>query len=292
MSTAPTLRRLQPWLGTFVEIRVDGLPTATAMNAIVAGFAEVAAVHALMSFHEVASDLSRLNRHAASEAVAIDVRTREVIAAALAFAAESDGCFDPTIAARLVAWERLPRPVDAPAPDPHASWRDIELVGDSQVRFHRPVWLDLGGIAKGYAVDRALDVLRLHGATAACVNAGGDLKRFGDARESVELRHAASAMHLLPAIELGNGAVASSVVDRATDHRGRHLRTAHVNPRNGRSMRARRAVSVIADTCMTADALTKVVLADVRVGQRLLRAHAASACLSDGSQRFRILGDA
>jgi len=291
MNAARMLRRMQPWLGTFVEIHVDGLAHAHAAAAIDAAFADVAAVHALMSFHEEGSDLSRLHRSAVGEAVAVDSRTREVIAAALGFAAESDGRFDPTIAAQLVAWDRLPRPVAAPAPDPRACWRDIELVGDSQVRFRRPLWLDLGGIAKGYAVDRALHVLRVHGATSACVNAGGDLRRFGAAPQSVELRHATRPGDSVPTIELGDAAVASSVVDVCRDRVGSDSRAAHVNPRTGRAMRARRSVSVIADTCMTADALTKVLLADVRIGRRLLRTHGASACLSDGVRGWRIIGD-
>lgn len=292
MTSARPLRRLQPWLGTFVEIRVDGLPPDAGMAAIDAAFAEVAAVHALMSFHDACSDLSRLHRSAAYAPVSVDPRTREVIEAAVAFASQSDGLFDPTIAPHLVHSGRLPRPTDSPTPDPAAKWRDIDLVGDTAIRFRRPLWLDLGGIAKGYAVDRALEVLRVRGAISACVNAGGDLRRFGPAAESIELRHGVDAAHAIPAIELGDGAVASSVVDAGRDRAGRLSCATHVRAVNGRAMRAGRAVSVIADTCMTADALTKIVLADLRMGQRLLRMHGATACVSARARRWRILGDA
>ena len=292
MSVAHDIRRAQPWLGTFVEIRVSGLSAADAIAAIEAAFVEVAAVHALMSFHETGSDLSRLHRLAAGGPVQVDPRTYEVLVAALRFAEESGGCFDPTIAARLVAWDLLPQPMCAKVPDPQGNWRDVELLDGAHVRFHRQVWLDLGGIAKGYAVDRALAVLRARGAAAACVNAGGDLRRFGEAPEPVALRHGSANHCPLPAIELGNAAVASSVVAAQGDRGDRHVRAVHVNARSGRSMRARRAVSVVADTCMTADALTKVMLADARIGARLLRLHRASACLSDGARGWRLFGDA
>jgi thiamine biosynthesis lipoprotein len=292
MSAMREIRRSRPWLGTFVEIRIGGLAERAAVAAMDAAFAEVAAVHSLMSFHEIDSDLSRLHRRAANEPVKVDPRTHEVLAAALRLASESDGCFDPTIAMQLVEWDLLPRPAGAGLPDPRANWRDVDLFDDARVRFRRPLWLDLGGIAKGYAVDRALAVLRASRAVTACINAGGDLRRFGDTAEWVELRIGARGACGLPAIELGDAAVASSVVEARVRGGGERPRAAHVNARSGRSVRSRRAVSVVAEDCMTADALTKVVLADVRVGARLLRLHRASACLLDGTGGWRLLGSA
>lgn len=282
------IRRARPWLGTFVEIRVGGLAAAEALAAIDAAFAEVAEVHRLMSFHEAASDLSRLHRAAMSTPVRVDTRTFAVLDAALCLAAESDGCFDPTVAAQLVAWGFLPTPAASRTPDAQATWRDIELLDGSRVRFQQPLWLDLGGIAKGYAVDRALDVLRQRGATAACVNAGGDLRRFGAQSERVELRLAADVA--LPAVDLADAAIATSAVDAARLHGDGRSRAAHLNARTRRSIRAQRAVSVVAPTCLIADALTKVVLADAHIGERLLRRYAASACLHDPKRGWRMLG--
>ncbi|MEO5558152.1 MAG: FAD:protein FMN transferase, partial [Dokdonella sp.] len=204
MNAKRTIRRSRPWLGTFVDIRVDGLDDEMAISAIEAAFAEVAAVHRLMSFHEATSDLSRLHRDAVRKPVAVDARTYEVLRAALRFSEESQGCFDPTIAARLVEWKRLPRPLDAASADPLANWRDIELLDDVRVRFKRALWLDLGGIAKGYAVDRALAVLQATDASAACVNAGGDLRRFGSTPEQIELRLSPMAGEAAALVELGD----------------------------------------------------------------------------------------
>jgi len=284
------LRRARPLLGTIVEMRVEGLAHAAALAAIEAAFAEVAEVHRLMSFHEPGSELSRLNREAADAAVEVDARTFEVLQTALAIAAASGGRFDPCVAAKLVEWNFLPAPPRACVPDPAAAWCDIELSAPSRVRFLRPLWIDLGGIAKGYAVDRALAILRAAGARSGSVNAGGDLRRFGSRPENVQLRLARGRAGE-PVVELADAALASSagcVAARRVDGRWHGV---HVDGRRRRSVAARRSVSVVASTCVVADALTKVVLADRRVGQRLLQQYDAVACLYDDARGWCMLGD-
>src|SRR6202034_3483678 len=97
-------------LGTYVAIGVGGLPDADALSAIERGFAAIAEIHRLMSFHEPTSDVSRLNRMAAHEAVTVDPATFAVLVKAQALAEESDGLFDITVAADLVVWGFLPPP--------------------------------------------------------------------------------------------------------------------------------------------------------------------------------------
>jgi len=244
---AATVLRARPALGTLVEFRVEGLDGTAAARAVDAAFAEVLTVHRLMSFHEPHSDLALLHRAPAGTAVRVNARTHEVLHWSLRIAAASHGCFDPTIAAAQVAAGRLPQPASACAPDPDGNWRDIELLGGERVRLRRPLWIDLGGIAKGYAVDRAIDVLRAHGAAQACVNAGGDLRVFGPRVERVHVRDAGGGCAAV--LEVANGAVASS------------------SGADARSLTA----SVVAARCIVADALTKVVLA----------ANAACGCILD-----------
>src|SRR5712691_4775026 len=170
------VERARPLLGTRVAIRIHGLPAVRAHRAIDAAFQEVEQIHAHMSFHEPESDVSRLNREAFRRPVVVDPRTVEVLEWSRRMGAWSRGCFDITVAAQLVDWGVLPPP-DAPhRPDRDGSWRDVEILANGTVRFHRPVWIDLGGIAKGYAVDRAVECLRRGGARQGCVNAGGDLR--------------------------------------------------------------------------------------------------------------------
>jgi FAD:protein FMN transferase len=264
-------RRARALLGTLVDIRVDGVDEMRALAAIEAAFGEIADVHRLMSFHEAASDVSRINREASRAPVAVDPRTREVLALSLRFAGESHGRFDPTIAADLVAWKQLPRPPSAPEPARNADWRDLELLDDGRVRVAKPLWLDLGGIAKGYAVDRAVERLIALGIESACVNAGGDLRRIGFGTEPVHIRDPSAPRRLVRTLLLGEGSVASS---------GSYFEGAYVDTKTRAPMRDR-CVSVVADRCAVADALTKIVMGDPIAAAPLLEAWNAEALVID-----------
>lgn len=254
------LHRARPWLGTLVEMRVDAPDAECARRALEAAFAEVEAVHRRMSFHEPGSDLARLHAARIGMAVAVDARTVEVLRCALSLAERSHGCFDPTVAGELVARGFLPRPDSPFAADACASWRDVELPGGDCVRLHRALWLDLGGIAKGYAVDRAVDALFAHGATQVLVNAGGDLRVAGPREEIVHLRGAGTA-GMAGAVALRDAALASSAGAATRRHRGGRWIGAHLDARSGKTVGAFSFASVIAPTCMIADALTKVAFA-------------------------------
>jgi thiamine biosynthesis lipoprotein len=251
--------RARPLLGTRVDIRVDN-PDETAANlAIDKGFAAIADVHRLMSFHESGSDVSRLNRDAARETVPVDPRTFEVLRRAQEFSEHSGGLFDITTAGRLVEWGFLPKPDNGPIPAADASWQDVVLDHENRVRFRRPLWIDLGGIAKGYAVDRAVEAMGADAGIQVLVNAGGDIRVAGPRAEPIRLRSAIE-MDNIPIVEIEDGALASSSGrEHLKDHDG-----GRVGPyvgRSGASVGADSFVSVAARDCLTADALTKVVLA-------------------------------
>jgi thiamine biosynthesis lipoprotein len=224
-------------------------------------YAEVALVHRLMSFHEADSDVSRLNREAFLRPVQVHPHTFDVLHCALLVARASGGVFDISVARQLVAWGILPAPAATPLPDAEASWRDIELGPECTLRFHRPLWIDLGGIAKGFAVDRAIEAMAPAMAPQCVVNAGGDLRVAGAAKERVVLDAERERDADVPVLEIENASVASSsgVRDRRR-HAGRAA-GAHVHGRTGAATGRRSFVSVLAPTCMIADALTKVVLA-------------------------------
>lgn len=278
--TAGPLRRVRPLLGTFVEIRVEGLGAARGGRAIDCAFAEIAAVHRLMSFQEAGSDLDRLHRARVGERIAIDARTHDVLAWSVRIAAASAGAFDPTVAARQVERGLLPRPASTWTAHRGADWRDVELADSLHVRLARPLWIDLGGIAKGYAVDRAVAILRDAGAQQVCVNAGGDLRVAGPRAEIVHLR-TANGIAAAPAVQISDGALATSGGALAA-RTSRAARLAVLkNGGNDELTDAARTVSVAAPLCVVADALTKVVLvADAAVARRTLREFAAHALVA------------
>lgn len=284
-----SVQRARPRLGTLVAMRVEGLDEARAVAAIDAAFVEVQTVHRCMSFHESASDLSRLHAAAVGTAVEVDTRTVEVLHCALEIAELSAGCFDPTIAAQAVAWGMLPRPDSPYAPDPRANWRDIELIDGSRVRLRRPLWLDLGGIAKGHAVDRAIDVLIEAGATQAMVNAGGDLRVAGPREEIVHLRGACAA-GAAGVVAIANAALASSSgLTTRKRHHGRWV-GAHLQGRTRAPVGTFSSATVIAQRCMIADALTKVVLAEPALAQRVLAAYGAQVATHSARHGWRGMG--
>ncbi len=251
------ISRAKPLLGTLVEISVDGLDEDAAHCVIDRGFAAVAEIHTLMSFYDAASDVSRLNAHG-TFGVQVHPHTRAVLLRAQEIAEHSEGLFDITTAAHLVNWGFLPAPMSTQPPESAASWRDISIA-DHVVRFSQPLWIDLGGIAKGYAVDCAVTAMDLPAHVQVVVNAGGDLRVSGPRAEPVLLR-STLVTDTVPVVEIADGALASSG--------GReHQRPFHGNfvgphvGRGGSSVGTQRFVSVAARDCVTADALTKVVLA-------------------------------
>jgi thiamine biosynthesis lipoprotein len=277
------VERARPLLGTIVALRVEGA-TPWIDDAVERAFAAIADVQRRMSFHDPDSELSRINRTAAHAEQCVSAPTWRVLRAALALARASDGRFDPSIGSRLVAWRQLPAPSSADV-DPVADWRDVELGRDRRVRFRRPLWLDLGGIAKGYAVDRAVAVLRAAGMHSGVVNAGGDLRAFGAAHEVVQVREPGDPMRSRPLLHLRDGAVATSAGYFST----RDGHTALVDTRHGGSLGHDMSVTVCAPRALWADALTKVVLADAGAARPLLRRLRAQAALLAADGAVRIL---
>jgi FAD:protein FMN transferase len=277
-------RRAQPWLGTLVDIAAHAHSERALADGFNAAFAAIARVHRALGSHDAESELTRVNRHAAFTRQAISKDLHTVLACALVLAARSEGAFDPTVGTELVALGLLP-PLVRHARG--ATWRDVVL-DEEDVLFKRPLVLDLNGIAKGYAVDCAIAALRDAGVTRACVNAGGDLRVFGSATETVHVRTGGAQSVMLPLIEIGDGAVASSAYGGQRRRiRGRMV-TPLIEPRARLPSMTTRTVTVVAPTCMIADALTKVVaLKGERAEGVLAQYGAGAAILSPAKGRWR-----
>lgn len=249
------IRRARPLLGTLVDIQATGGHTA---DAIEAAFSAIEEVHRLMSFHEPESDVSRINRGDTSMPIAISPQTYKVLRFAQQISALSDGAFDITVAGKLVDAGFLPRPAQAEKIEADANYCDLMLLPSSQVLLKKRIWIDLGGIAKGYAVDCAIAALQAHGVESALVNAGGDLRFFGQA-QSIKIRHPNQPTAFVPLGVLENCAVATSAGYFSNSHRIDSQIDPLVDPTSQACIRWDQSVSVIAPSCMMADALTKVV---------------------------------
>jgi thiamine biosynthesis lipoprotein len=270
------IRRCRPLLGTFVEIGASSSKAQDLARGIEAAFLAVEGVHRLMSFHEPESDVSRMNRDAFHKPVRVHPWTWRVLKAAEEFSRHSDGVFDVTTARQLVRWKYLPK---RPVCGGRGSWRDIIVEENCHVCFRRPLIVDLGGIAKGFAVDRAVEVLEEKSVTSGIVNAGGDLRVFGRAWQLVHLRRPEQPTRVAGAVKLRRRAIATSGIYLLR----KKVRGGCVSPlldgRSGRAARELISVTVAAADCMTADALTKIAFALRQESAPLLARYCADALI-------------
>jgi FAD:protein FMN transferase len=272
---------MRPAMGTLLHVSASGTSAEVTEQALDAAIAAVERVDRLMSFHSPDSELSRLNREAARAPQAVDPWTYAVLRRALRISELSDGLFDISIAPMLVREGLLPQTSDS-LPD-QGTWRDISILPDSRVTFRRAMLIDLGGIAKGFAVDMAIHVLRGAGCTQASVNAGGDLRRFGAQSQTIHLRRAGG---LVPAAQLRCGAVATSAPHLADENRLAQPLGHIVDPRAQKFWTGVGAVMVAARSCVMADALTKVAALAGPACEPLLARFGARAIWDEDSAQF------
>lgn len=158
-----------------------GPDAANLRQATAAALDEVDRIDRLMSHYKPASPLSQLNRAAAQQPVKTDPELFDFLAECLRYSRLSDGAFDVTVGALMKAWGffrgegRFPNAAELATARARTGYQHLRLNADEHsVRFAQlGLELDLGGIAKGYAVDRAVAVLKQRGIRAALVNAGG-----------------------------------------------------------------------------------------------------------------------
>lgn len=277
-SACAETKRARPLLGTLVEITIPTADAELAPDAISHAFAAVERVQRLMSFHDPASEVSQLNRLAARQPVEVSAWTFQVLLAAQQLSIASAGAFDITVAPLLQRWGYLPLGDTAVEPRrfaPRAA--DIELLPAQRVRFHRPLQIDLGGIAKGFAVDQAVAELQAAGVRTGLVNAGGDLRAFGPSAPVIHVRHPATPGRAVPLLRLSDAALATSALYFSRKHWRNHWVSPLVDPHRQRACTRAVSVSVCAPTCLVADALTKVLLVRGRRSTGLLQKCGASA---------------
>ena len=252
------VQRCQPWLGTYVQIKAGARNETIAQSACNEAFKQIANIHHRMSFHDSQSEISIINREAHIHPVQVSSETWSVLDFAFRLSKISDGIFDISIVPLLQKWGYLPL-TDQEDVSQTADYRDIDLLPNQFVSFRKPLRIDLGGIAKGFAVDKAVDVLKMNGVTDGIVNAGGDLRVFGGLDQIIQVRHPSCPGRLIPVAKIKEGAFATSADYYTTRFNERERVNPIVNPKTKTPSPSYQSVSVSASSCMAADALTKVV---------------------------------
>ncbi|AFV96864.1 MULTISPECIES: FAD:protein FMN transferase [unclassified Sulfuricurvum] len=273
-------QRSRPLLGTFVEISV---PTNSAPECLDKAFEGIAFIESVLSFFNHESDVSRINALSPNTPLTIHPHTYRVLSFAQELSRHSNGIFDVTVGNTLAQKGFLPQK-DYLMYD--GKWSDIVLGEDSSILLTKRVCIDLGGIAKGYAVDCAIQVLREYGITYGSVNAGGDLRVFGSTPESLIVRHPITPTQTIYLGELlHNNAAATSA--------GYYSRTNEslpiVHPHRSQCINSYESVTILAPTCMIADSLTKVFLIDPHNSHPLLSHYNARVFLLRYDEEQKIL---
>jgi thiamine biosynthesis lipoprotein len=283
------VRRVRPLLGTYVQVEVCAKDSASAGRAIEAAFQRIEAVHRSLSFHSPDSELSQMNREAHRQPVAVSPDTLAVLRQALHLSRVSGGRFDPCIAPHLVRAALLPAP--APLLETPGHWSCIHLDEDTRtVRFSQPLWLDLGGLAKGHAVDAAIEAIAAHPVERALVNAGGDLRTYrrtpGQPGFPISLRNPFNAGETLVLGLLEEGALATSGESLLGRMENKTDLSPLVDPVRGIRPAQARSITVRAPSCWLADGMTKIVGLLGQDSQPILEQHGCHAAIIDPSGEF------
>jgi thiamine biosynthesis lipoprotein len=260
-------------MGTRYSARFHA-PEGADLRGIVAELAAaVTAVDRQMSNWKCDSDLSRLNRAAAGDWVAVPANLATVLVRAIEIGRETGNAFNIGVGDLVDAWgfgpkgpQRLPTPPDGPRPCPAVD-ELLEIdVGGCRARKHRPVALDLCGIAKGFAVDELAGVLDRHGIGSWLVGIDGEMRCRGAKPDGTRWAIALEAPDeerraAMGVVELGDAAIATSGDYRhwlAIDGQ----RLSHtMDPRTGHPLQSALAcVTVIATVCIDADAYATALM--------------------------------
>ena len=263
---ADWMERTEAIMGTrcYVELWAD--EPAKGNDAIDAVMAELRRIDNLMSHYKPESQLSQINQYANERPVQVDKELFDLIRLSTHYSQITEGAFDITYASvgYLYNYPQHIRPTEAQIRQalPAVNWRNMLLDEEHHtVRFEHPgMRIDLGGIGKGHAVDRGIDVLKARGIARALVTAGGDSRIIGDRMGRpwlVAIRHPDNPSKVVTRIPLSDSAVSTSGdYERYFDEDG--VRYHHIiDPRTGHSASKVRSATILAPTATQTDGMSK-----------------------------------
>ncbi len=265
------LTRTEILMDTIVESTVFAGDPSVGQSALDEAYLEMARLEGMLSRHRATSEIALINRASGMGPVAVSLETLLLIDQALEFGELTEGAFDITVAPLLKLWQfaegggKIPPEESLRAALEHVDFRAVAVdrATRSVALRQRGAEIDLGGIAKGFIVDRAVDVLRRAGITSASVDAGGDIRLLGSRPDGrpwrIGVRHPREQRGIIAVLELENTAVVTSgdyeryfLLDGVRYH---HI----LDPVTGRPAGGLASVTVVAPEATTADALSTAV---------------------------------
>jgi thiamine biosynthesis lipoprotein len=256
-------------MGTVIEITLIGDDEGAANKAVLQAFQEIKRIETLMSPWLDSSDVIRINRSAGEGWVKVSPETMEVIKKAQEISELSEGSFDMTVGPLTQLWRMArekgipPSTKDVKEKLDLVNFRDVSINHEGKVFLKKKgMAVDLGGIAKGYAVDRAFELLRSLGYKHLIVNAGGDLRVGGTKNDqpwSIGIQDPRVSQKIMAKVLVSDTAVATSGdYEKFFIHQDKRYH--HIfNPRDGFPTEGNQSVTVVCKDGITADALATAV---------------------------------
>ena len=270
-------------LDTVIDVQVISADARQARDAIAAAYAEIQRIEDAFSRYRDASQIARINKNAGIAPTPVDEEARGLLRRAKNYGVLTDGLFDVTIGALVDLWgiqtehERVPPPEEIRRALRRVDFRKLDASDARGVWLTQPqMSADVGGIAKGYAIDRALGVLTARHARHALINAGGDIRAIGTRLDGAAWRIGVKHPRhegIVGLVELKDGAIVTSgdyerffVKDGARYH---HI----FDPRTGMPAQGCQSVTILAPTAEQADALsTSVFIMGPEAGLKFIAA--------------------
>lgn len=257
------IKRTQILLQTVVEIQVRDTDEKKAEDAISKAFAEVKRIDDLFTTHDVESPVGKLN-NSVDSIISVDPEIYNLIVLCDSITRLSNGNFDVSLDNLSKVWgfyvknPQLPARADIDSVLKESGWNNIILVGDNKIVKNKKVELNFGAIAKGYAVDRANNVLKNSGIKEALVNAGGEIRVIGN-DWVLGIQHPREINSIIQKIKLKENTVATSG-DYEQYFELNGTRYHHIlDPKTGYPAKGLQSVTVINKSNTFADALATAV---------------------------------
>ncbi len=263
---AAWMDRTEAIMGTRVYVELWADDPVKGDEAMEAVMTEMRRIDDLMSHYKPESQLSQINQRANSEPVQVDKELFDLIKLSTYYSQITDGAFDITYASvgYLYDYRKHIHPTETQiqAALPAVNWRNMLLdEAHHTVRFEHPgMRIDLGGIGKGYAVDRCTEILKARGIEHAIVTAGGDSRLIGDHMGRpwvIAIQHPDNPQKVVTRIPVSDTAVSTSGdYERYFDENG--VRYHHIiDPRTGHSASMVRSATILAPTATQTDGMSK-----------------------------------
>jgi len=283
------LKQTRMIMGTFAEVSIYSNDEKTAGKAIEESLDEMERMDRIMSNYKKDSELSRLNKKAAKSPVPCNGELLDVIEQSQYYSELSGGAFDITVSPVVALWGFFREKGHVP-PDkevekvlPAVSYKNIVVNKSNDTKKPAAIsfkntqtQIDLGAIGKGYAVDKALEIIRKYGISNGCINLGGNIYVLGTPPGKnawkIGVQHPRNSGEILGYLELKNEATATSGdYERFFEFNGK--RYSHIiNPQTGRPVSGTIATTIVAPTSTEVDALsTSVFVLGHEKGMELIK---------------------